>query len=90
MEGCASDPANLAVAEGSGFRVEARNPPENASGWNVYVGSSPTDTRRQNDNPLDPGAIWEKSDSTLADGVVPGDGQTADVFLTQRRILQRG
>jgi len=89
-EGCASDPANLAVEAGSGLVVSAGTPPEHGSGWNVYVGMAPEETRRQNEQPLEPGTEWQTPEGGLVEGAPAGEGQPADYFLTQRRVLQRG
>jgi len=89
-EGCPSDPANLAVPDGSSLVVEAVNPPGNATGWNVYVGPSAGETRRQNGEPMAPGASWQLADPPSTDGDPAGEGQAASYFLTQRRVLQRG
>jgi hypothetical protein len=89
-EGCASDPANLPVEAGSGLVVSAKKPPENATGWNVYVGTAPEETQRQNEQPIGVGTEWQMPDRGLVEGALAGEGQPADSFLTQRRVLQRG
>jgi len=90
VEGCASDPANLAVEAGTGLIVSVKEPPENGTGWNVYVGVGPEETKRQNEEPIGPGTEWQAPDAGLVEGVLAGEGQPADYLLTQRRVLQRG
>jgi len=89
-EGCPSDPANLAVPDGSSLVVEAVNPPANATGWNVYVGPAAGETRKQNSEPIAPGESWQLAGGPATDGDPAGEGQAPSYFLMQRRVLQRG
>jgi len=89
-EGCASEPAPLELAEGSGLFVKATNPPAGVTGWNVYAGTALESMAAQNDAPLTLGSTWVTSEAGVRGGTGPGEGQKAAYFVVRRRVLQRG
>jgi hypothetical protein len=89
-EGCPSEPAVLAAAQGTVPEVEATEAPANASGWNVYAGLSIEDSRLQNDLPIEIGATWRLPLSGLAAGRKAGNGQQPSSYVRINRVLQRG
>jgi hypothetical protein len=68
----------------------AVNPPTVAAGWNVYLGPTVSTLTLQNSAPLAIGATFTLPGSGLVDGVSPGEGQTADTYVTGGRVLRRG
>jgi hypothetical protein len=88
LEGSPSPVTAFTTPAGSELSVNALNPPEIATGWNVYAGETTATVRLQNSQPLEIGASFVLPG--LIDGRDPGDGQPADVFVISGRILQRG
>lgn len=89
-EGCPSDPAVLTTPDGSLLTAAVKDPPEHASGWNVYAGFSLDEAGLQNGSPMPLGSLWVMPSSGLVDGRKAGDGQSPAYFVTIRRVLQRG
>ena len=89
-EGCPSEPAVLAAAQGTVLEVEAVEAPANASGWNVYAGLSIEDNRLQNEQPIAIGATWRLPLAGLAAGRKAGNGQQPSSYERINRVLQRG
>lgn len=89
-EGGASEPSVLTTPANSQLAAEVSEAPANASGWNVYVGTSAVEVRLQNTAPLELLASWTMPESGLQHGRLAGDGQTPDYYLTRKRTLQRG
>lgn len=89
-EGCPSEPAVLATAQGTVPEVEAAEAPANAIGWNVYAGLSIEDSRLQNEQPIEIGATWRLPFTGLAAGRKAGNGQQPSSYVRINRVLQRG
>jgi hypothetical protein len=89
-EGLASEASEWIGAPGATLRVRAVHRPSNASGWNVYIGHEPHETRRQNPEPLPTDAEWVKEGPIIETGGLPSDGQTADYIRAVPRLLRRG
>ncbi len=66
----------LSTAAGEDLVVTLTGPPQNAVGWNVYVGLSPGTLTRQNDTPLAPGSSWTMT-GALSSGRTAHDGAAA-------------
>jgi hypothetical protein len=88
-EGAPATPETIMTAS-STFLVEPINPPENASGWNVYAGPSPDAMFRQNGSLLSVGQAWEQPSALVQVGYLPGKGQKPTYLQPLPRILQRG
>jgi hypothetical protein len=89
-EGVASEVSEWVGAEGTTLKVRAAQCPPNASGWNVYVGPDPQETRRQNSEPLPTDTEWVQEGPIIATGGLPGNGQIADYIRAVPRLLRRG
>jgi hypothetical protein len=89
-EGSASPATTFQTTDNSGLTVAAVNAPAIAAGWNVYLGLAISTLTLQNSAPLAIGETFTLADSGLVSGLSPGDGQTADMFVTGGRILRRG
>ena len=89
-EGCPSAPASSELTGGSTLRITPRWKPSKANAWNVYVGFSPDEMRRQNDTPIAPGASWTVGGSVRTDGEQPQNGQSPNYVRALARVLDRG
>lgn len=63
--------------------------PAAATGWNVFLGSSPEQMYRQNTTPIPPGTAWTQSVHPET-AYAAGSGQMPDRYLQPQRIFQRG
>ena len=66
------------------------NPPSVATGFNVYMGLSPTTVTLQNSTPVAVGSSFTLPASGLVAGSCPGCGQAPDQYLTGATMLIRG
>jgi hypothetical protein len=89
-EGSPSEWALANVPAGFGLVVEAAGPPQNATGWNLYVGEAEDAMFRQNSGPIPVGAGYTLSGEAPGTGLPPGDGQQPRFLRAVPRILQRG
>jgi len=89
QEGAPSDNATLTTAAGQDLVATLLGPPQNAVGWNVYVGPSPSLLTRQNETLLALGASWTMTGS-LSPGAAPAMGQPPAWFIVDRRVIERG
>jgi hypothetical protein len=89
QEGAPSDDATLTTAAGQDLVATLAAPPQNAVGWNVYVGLAPSSLTLQNDTPLALGASWTMT-SPLSQGVAPTTGQPPAWFIVDHRFIERG
>jgi hypothetical protein len=90
QEGAPSAYAQLGTSPGESLAVGSSGvPPQNAVGWNAYVGSSPSAVTRQNTSPLGIGASW-----IMTGGLIPGapltTGQKPAWFIVDHRVIERG
>ena len=69
--------------------VAALNPPPNVTGWNAFVGSSPTTTSLQNSSPIAIGDTWTLS-AAVQTGACASQGQQPTWFLVDQRVIERG
>src|SRR5687768_13150449 len=73
-EGQAAASDAITISEGS-FAVTPINPPDNAAGWNVFVGSGPVSMVLQNSSPMSVSESWFASGALILEGRAPGKGQ---------------
>jgi hypothetical protein len=88
-EGASAVPAVITIAS-STLQVQPGPPPDNAIGWNVYVGSEEDGMVLQNEQPIGGGAMWRQPDSPATAGRGPGLGQDPNYFKPTPRLIQRG
>lgn len=78
------------TTSGSTFLVQPAQAPANATGWNIYAGTSPGALVLQNASPLQVNQAWTQP-SRLADTGGPAStGQKPNYMRQAPRILQRG
>lgn len=87
--GAASDVSQLTALTGQQLQVSAGSAPSNATGWNAYVGLTPSATSLQNSNPIAIGSSWTLT-GALQNGAAPGCGQQPSWFLRDQRLIERG
>jgi hypothetical protein len=76
---------------GNAIGAQLSTVPENAAGWNAYVGSSPSSLVLQNNTPIAAPDAWVFYPSAaLVTGQRPGDGQKPNLIRGLPRLLQRG
>ena len=90
QEGSVSPATTFQTADNTVLTVASVNAPPIAAGWNVYLGPTASTLTLQNSAPLAIGATFTLPGSGLVNGASPGDGQTAEMFVTGGRILRRG
>ena len=89
LAGSPSEIGQITTSNGQQLTVAAINPPDNAVGWNVYVGQSPSTISQQNSAPVSVGNTWVMP-GPLVQGPVPGTGQPASWYLVDHRAIGRG
>jgi hypothetical protein len=89
-EGAGSIEQAISIPANNALRVTPVEAPAGVTGWNVYVGETSGDAKRQNGTPVAPGTGWEMPASGLTDGPPLGNGQDPDFFKTVPRFMQRG
>lgn len=91
QQGAASSATSVTTTDGYGLDILPLNVPQNATGWNLYVGTSPSALYLQNLSPSDPAADFVFLPSgALTSGATPGTGQIPDMVRTFPRVFQRG
>ena len=90
QEGAASDPTSFDAATGSAPVVSSLNPPKGATGFNVYIGLTPTNTGLQNGAAIPVGESFTLPSIGLVQGRAPGTGQNPDTYVTGGPALRRG
>ncbi len=88
--GAASDRTITTVVTTGVIGVTALNPPPNAESFDVYVGASESEIRKQNSAPVAIDSEWVMPETELAEGDPPPSGQEPDWWLRNDRVLQRG
>jgi hypothetical protein len=89
-EGLASPVTSVAIPDNSSIQVTPTSPSANATGWNVYVGSSIDSITLQNAAPIVVGQAWLLPAGGVVLGRGPGTGQVPNYFRQLPRYLQRG
>jgi hypothetical protein len=90
QEGSPSDLTTFGTDPGGLLSVLTVNPPAVATGWNVYIGTSPTTLALQNAAPIPVGQAFVLPGTGLVAGRPPGNGQAADIYVIGGPILRRG
>jgi len=88
-ESAATATVTLAVTSTS-LLVQPSRPPDLATGWHVYVGTSPDRLIRQNGAPIDLNEAWIQPDVLLTSGATPSRGQEPNYIQPAPRVLERG
>ena len=70
--------------------VQPVEPPANAAGWNVYVGTEPDGLELQNGSPIAVGQTWLQPGTVTTGGRGPGRGQSPSFLKPAPRVIQRG
>ena len=89
-EGEPSEAVTASGPIGHGVQAAPAAAPAGATGWNVYAGYTPAAMQKQNQSPLEAGAVWTLTAGTLAAGAAPGRGQAPDLYYKPERGLCRG
>lgn len=90
QEGSPSEAASIVTGNGTQLTVGIWATPANATGWNVYAGTSPQSAVLQNSAPIAINEIWTLPSSGLVAGNPAGSGQTADRYVVGNQVLLRG
>jgi hypothetical protein len=88
-EGASAVPAVITIS-GSALQVQPAAVPENATGWNVYIGNELETMILQNQSPIGVGAVWQQPTPLATSGPGPGTGQNPTYLKPLPRIIQRG
>lgn len=88
-EGASASPAVFEIS-GSALQVQAGTPPENAGGWNVYIGDAPESMVLQNGAPIEARQVWQQTAALATVGKTPGSGQAPTYLKPLPRVIQRG
>lgn len=89
-EGVVSEMVVTELEPDQTMRVDAGVPVRNATGWNVYAGTSPYALFQQNAQAIEPWTSWVMPLGGLVAGRTPKNGQAADFVIRRNRVLQRG
>lgn len=88
-EGAPSDVSEFTTSDGQQIMVAPVNPPENATGWNVYAGMSPTSVGLQNSTPMANKSTWTMTTGMQA-GAPPPGGQAPTWYVVDQHMMERG
>lgn len=88
-QGSPSETAEINVEAGQQLVVATSGMPANVTGWNVYIGLSPSAIALQNTTPMMVASTWTMTAAPIQ-GVGPGDGQKPTWFLVDQHIIGRG
>lgn len=90
QESLPSELTSFSINSGTQLVVTPIGAPTNVTGWNIYAGYTPDQPTLQNDWPIPIAASWTAPPSGLRSGRQPGNGQIADRFIRNDRVLPRG
>ena len=90
QEGLPSGVTTYDAPAGSLPVVQMPDPPAVATGFNVYLGLIPDGLAVQNSTPVPVGQTFTLEETGLAAGRGPGDGQSADVYISGFWMMRRG
>lgn len=90
QEGTPSYASSITVVDENLMTVAVTGAPANAVGFNVYAGTSLTAMFLQNNVPLPPGATFLYVPGQIAQGPLPGTGQSPDFMRPLARTILRG
>lgn len=89
QEGAPSKFVPLGTSNGQQLVVTVSGPPQDVTGWNAYVGTSPGSLTLQSQNSTENSSSW-----TMISGPNPGaplpTGQPPTWFVVDHRVIQRG
>jgi hypothetical protein len=88
-EGSSAVPSAITTTS-SAFLVTPPAAPAEATGWNMYAGTTPGTMVRQNGAPIPTDQPWQQTAVPAVAGPKPGEGQAPSRILALPRILQRG
>jgi hypothetical protein len=88
-EGASATPNTVTTASGT-LLAAPPDAPQNAAGWNVYVGVDAEAMYRQNATPIATTATWTQPATLLTTGARAGNGQAPNYTRPIPRVLQRG
>ncbi len=89
QQGSPSEVGQITALAGQQLQVTAVRPPASVTGWNVYVGGSPTTLSLQSGAPIGIGGTWFTT-GALTTGAQPGDGQQPTWYLVDHHTIERG
>ncbi len=89
-EGAGSPERATQTGANQALKVTPPAAPEGVTGWHVYLGERRGEALRQSESPLALGSSWTMPAGGLSQGAEIGGGQTAELFRTAPRFLQRG
>lgn len=90
VEGAGSKERAVHTVANQTLRLTMGPAPAAAAGWHVYAGHSRGEALRQTNEPLAAGAEWVMPPGGVIDGPALGDGQSAELYRTAPKFLQRG
>lgn len=90
QEGQASEASSITAPAETYVTVSVTGAPENATGFNVYVGSTPNSMTLQNASPLAPGSSYTYIPGMVSGGRGPGYGQSPQFRRRLTRTILRG
>jgi hypothetical protein len=88
-EGASAVPDAITTSS-STFGVQTGTPPQQAAGWNVYVGPTPQSMVIQNTALLPLGESWQQPSNLATSGAAPGNGQKPTYLKPLPRVTWRG
>lgn len=88
-EGSPSNYAEVSTSAGQSLTVTLSGCPPNVTGWNVYVGTSPSTVTRQNSSPLSTGGSWTVT-GVISTGAPLPAGQKPSWFIVDHSTIERG
>jgi hypothetical protein len=89
-EGMPSAIVSATATDQNAMQATPKNPPANATNWNVYAGTSIDSITRQNAIAIALDESWIMPSTGLVAGPAPGTGQEPNYYYELPRYLQRG
>lgn len=89
-EGSIASPAVSSATSGTLAVQPAEGAPQNAAGWNVYIGPTPDSMVRQNSTPIGTGGSWVQPNRIETAGRNPACGQKPSYMQPIPRVIGRG
>lgn len=89
-EGSSALPAVASTISSTLAVQPSGSPPQNAAGWNVYVGAAPDSMVLQNATAIAPGHTWVQPNGIETAGRNPGCGQKPNYIQPIPRVIGRG
>ncbi|MBY0506329.1 MAG: hypothetical protein K2X03_20590 [Bryobacteraceae bacterium] len=89
-ESAASGATLFAGGIGLKPQLTVNNPPQRATGWNIYAGVTEATLSRQTPSPLPLNEVWVMLGNQPVSGSSVPDGQAPDQYVRLQRLLFRG